>query len=124
MKDTQEQQAGEVLRRWLAVALVVTTLALAGWLGWRAVRAGMYGRAALADLDRHRFTSTNNLWFDVAEMNASLDTHLKEAQAAAGPFLRLAPHPAGRLAELGPDIASAPQLLDMAVTLSTAAAPR
>jgi UTP--glucose-1-phosphate uridylyltransferase len=30
-------------------------------------------KAALADLDRHRFTSTNNLWFDLAAMKAELD---------------------------------------------------
>jgi UTP--glucose-1-phosphate uridylyltransferase len=30
-------------------------------------------RAALADLDRHRFTSTNNLWFDLHAMKAVLD---------------------------------------------------
>jgi UTP--glucose-1-phosphate uridylyltransferase len=29
-------------------------------------------RDALADLDRHRFTSTNNLWFDLAEMKQAL----------------------------------------------------
>ncbi len=28
---------------------------------------------ALADLDRHRFTSTNNLWFDLAAMKSVLD---------------------------------------------------
>lgn len=28
---------------------------------------------ALADLDRHRFCSTNNLWFDLAAMKAALD---------------------------------------------------
>lgn len=28
---------------------------------------------ALADLDRHRFTSTNNLWFDLAAMKSALD---------------------------------------------------
>jgi UTP--glucose-1-phosphate uridylyltransferase len=28
---------------------------------------------ALADLDRHRFTSTNNLWFNLAAMKAELD---------------------------------------------------
>ena len=28
---------------------------------------------ALADLDRHRFTSTNNLWFDLAAMKHALD---------------------------------------------------
>lgn len=28
---------------------------------------------ALADLDRHRFCSTNNLWFDLAAMRAALD---------------------------------------------------
>ena len=32
----------QTLRRWLAVALVVTTLALVGWLVWRAVRTGIY----------------------------------------------------------------------------------
>jgi UTP--glucose-1-phosphate uridylyltransferase len=30
-------------------------------------------KEALADLDRHRFTSTNNLWFDLAAMKAELD---------------------------------------------------
>jgi UTP--glucose-1-phosphate uridylyltransferase len=30
-------------------------------------------REALADLDRHRFTSTNNLWFDLEAMKAELD---------------------------------------------------
>lgn len=29
---------------------------------------------ALADLDRHRFASTNNLWFDVAAMRQALDS--------------------------------------------------
>jgi UTP--glucose-1-phosphate uridylyltransferase len=28
---------------------------------------------ALADLDRHKFTSTNNLWFDLAAMKSALD---------------------------------------------------
>jgi UTP--glucose-1-phosphate uridylyltransferase len=30
-------------------------------------------KAALADLDRHRFCSTNNLWFDLAAMKQALD---------------------------------------------------
>ncbi|QCW51619.1 UTP--glucose-1-phosphate uridylyltransferase [Nocardioides dongxiaopingii] len=30
-------------------------------------------RAALADLDRHRFCSTNNLWFDLGAMKQALD---------------------------------------------------
>lgn len=30
-------------------------------------------KEALADLDRHRFTSTNNLWFDLRAMSAELD---------------------------------------------------
>jgi UTP--glucose-1-phosphate uridylyltransferase len=30
-------------------------------------------QAALADLDRHRFCSTNNLWFDLRAMNDALD---------------------------------------------------
>ena len=30
-------------------------------------------REALADLDRHRYTSTNNLWFDLRAMRAELD---------------------------------------------------
>jgi UTP--glucose-1-phosphate uridylyltransferase len=30
-------------------------------------------REALADLDRHRFSSTNNLWFDIAAMKEALD---------------------------------------------------
>lgn len=30
-------------------------------------------QAALADLDRHRFTSTNNLWFDLRAMKDTLD---------------------------------------------------
>ncbi len=30
-------------------------------------------KEALADLDRHRFTSTNNIWFDLAAMKGALD---------------------------------------------------
>ena len=30
-------------------------------------------KEALADLDRHRFSSTNNLWFDIAAMKQALD---------------------------------------------------
>ena len=30
-------------------------------------------KEALADLDRHRYTSTNNLWFDIAAVRAELD---------------------------------------------------
>ena len=30
-------------------------------------------QAALADLDRHRFCSTNNIWFDLAAMKSTLD---------------------------------------------------
>jgi len=122
MNDAQERQTGEALRRWLAVALVVTTLALAGWLGWRAVRTGMYTRAALADLDQLQAALAEPSLEALPRVQAgiaSLDTHLKEAQVAAGPFLRLAPH-LGWAPRLGPDIASAPQLLEMAVTLSTA----
>jgi UTP--glucose-1-phosphate uridylyltransferase len=32
-----------------------------------------HDQAALADLDRHRFTSTNNLWFDLRAMAEALD---------------------------------------------------
>ncbi len=32
-----------------------------------------HDREALADLDRHRYCSTNNLWFDLAAMNQALD---------------------------------------------------
>ncbi len=117
-----EQTREQTLRRWLAVALIVTTLALVGWLGWRAARAGIYARAALADLDRLQaamaqpsLESLSHVQADIA----SLDTHLKEAQAAAGPFLRLAPH-LGWAPRFGPDIVIAPQLLDMAGALSTA----
>ena len=40
------------LNRWLALALIVSTLALLAWLGWRAARTALYARAALDDLDR------------------------------------------------------------------------
>jgi len=122
MIDAQERHTEETLRRWLAVALIVATLALAGWLGWRAVRSGMYARAALADINRLQAALEQPSLEALPRVQAdiaSLDTHLKEAQAAAGPFLRLAPH-LGWAPRLGPDIANAPQLLDMAVALSTA----
>jgi hypothetical protein len=110
------------LNRWLAVALVVSLLALLGWLGWRAVRAGLYARAALDDLDRLQAVmaepSLDALPRAQADI-ASLQTHLSEARAAARPFLRLAPL-FGWMPRVGRDLAQAPQLLDIAVEVSTA----
>ena len=40
---------------------------------------------ALADLERHRFTSTNNLWFDLRAMRDELDRARRHPRAAADP---------------------------------------
>ena len=40
---------------------------------------------ALADLDRHRFCSTNNLWFDLAAMKQALDVRAGHPRPAADP---------------------------------------
>lgn len=111
------------LNRWLALALVVSTLALLGWLGWRAARTALYARAALDDLDRLQAVMTKPSMSALPQVQtdlASLETHLREAQAAGRPFLRIAPA-LGWAPRYGPDIVAAPQLLDMAVEFAAAA---
>ena len=110
------------LNRWLALALIVSTLALLAWLGWRAARTALYARAALDDLDRLQvvLASPSLASLPRAEADlASLQTHLSEAQAAGRPFLRIAPA-LGWAPRFGPDLVAAPQLVEMAVELATA----
>ncbi len=122
VQETTEPKTASRLNRWLAIALVVALLALVGWLGWRGIRAGLYARAALDDLDRLQALmaapSLNALPQAQADI-AALQTHLSEARAAGRPFLRIAPL-LGWAPRFGPDLAQAPQLVDMAVEVSTA----
>jgi hypothetical protein len=122
INHTAQTQRASRLNRILAVALVVSLLALIGWLGWRGARAGLYARAALDDLDRLQAVmaepSLDALPRAQADI-ASLQTHLVETRAAARPFLRIAPL-FGWAPRFGPDLEQAPQLVDMAVEVSTA----
>jgi len=96
--------------------------ALLGWLGWRAVRTGLYARAALDDLDRLQSVMAKPSLSALPQAQAdlvSLQTHLVEAQAAGRPFLSIAP--AFRwVPRFGPDLAAAPQLIEMTVEIATA----
>lgn len=118
----QDERATAPTPRWLIIAFAVALVALLGWLGWRAGRAALYGRAALADLDRLQAALDDPSLDALGRVGTdlgSLETHLVEARAAAGPFLRLAPH-LGWAPRFGPDLVAAPQLVDMAVELAAA----
>ncbi len=110
------------LRTWLPRIILILVLALVAWLAWCGVRAAVAGRQAWADLDRlqalSRTVDASSLPA-LREGVASLDEHLRATEAAAWPFLRAAP--AFRwLPRIGPDVAAAPTLLQMAVQLSGA----
>jgi len=118
----QDHSQTRDLHRWVRLAFIIALLALVGWLGWRALRSGLSARAVLNDLDRLQATMAQPSLDALPRVQAdiaSLETHLKEVRAAAGPFLRLTPS-LGWAPRFGPDLVLAPQLLDMAVELSTA----
>lgn len=106
------------------ILLVVAVALLIGvtWLGISAYRAASQARLALADLNRlqglaDRLTLAA---FPEARANlAALETHLRETQRAARPFLWLAPR-LGWVPKYGATIAASPALLDMAIQLAVA----
>ncbi|MGE5603842.1 MAG: hypothetical protein ACM30E_12385, partial [Nitrososphaerales archaeon] len=122
MPDHSSSQPASRLNRWLALALVVSAVALLGWLGWRGIRTSLYARAALDDLERLQTIaaepSLSALPQALADL-ASLQTHLVQAQAAGRPFLRVAPA-LGWAPRFGPDLVAAPQLVEMTVEVATA----
>jgi hypothetical protein len=122
MPDRSSSRSTSRLNRWLGLALVVSTLALLGWLGWRAVRTGLYARAALDDLDRLQAVMAKPSLSALPQAQtdlASLQTHLIEAQAAGRPFLSIAPA-FGWTPRWGPDLVAAPHLVEMTVEVATA----
>lgn len=122
MPDHSPSQSTNRLNRWLAVALVFSMLALLGWLGWRAVRTGLYARAALDDLDRLQAVMANPTLSALPQAQAdlaSLQIHLVEVRAAARPFLSIAPA-FGWAPRFGPDLVAAPQLVEMTIEVATA----
>ena len=67
-------------------------------------------RRALADLDRHRFTSTNNLWFDLRAMTETLDAR----QGILGlPLIRNVKH-------LDPGDPSTPEVIQVETAMGAA----
>ena len=67
-------------------------------------------KAALADLDRHQFTSTNNLWFDLRAMNQALDAR----QGILGlPLIRNVKH-------LDPGNSSTPEVVQVETAMGAA----
>jgi len=67
-------------------------------------------REALADLDRHRFSSTNNLWFDLAAMRGELD---RRAGILGLPLIRNVKH-------LDPADASTPEVIQIETAMGAA----
>jgi UTP--glucose-1-phosphate uridylyltransferase len=66
--------------------------------------------ASLADLDRHRFTSTNNVWFDLAAMKQALDVR----QGILGlPLIRNVKH-------LDPADSSTPEVVQIETAMGAA----
>ncbi|CAM3445658.1 UTP--glucose-1-phosphate uridylyltransferase [Nocardioides dubius] len=67
-------------------------------------------KEALADLSRHRFTSTNNLWFDIAEVRRTL----AERQGVLGlPLIRNRKH-------VDPSDASSPEVIQIETAMGAA----
>ena len=67
-------------------------------------------KVALADLDRHRFTSTNNLWFDLQAMDETLDAR----QGILGlPLIRNVKH-------LDPGDSSTPEVIQIETAMGAA----
>lgn len=123
MPDRSSTSQPSRLNRWLALALIVSALALLGWLGWRAARTVLYGRAALDDLERLEAVMAKPSLSALPQVQAdlaSLETHVAEAQAAGGPFLRIAPA-LGWAPRYGPDLVAAPRLVEMAGEFAIAA---
>ena len=108
------------LVRWLALLLLLVGLA---WAGLTTYRVGAAASRVLEDLDGLESLAAQTTQGPDAGQALQLlrTTHadLQALQAAAHPFLWLAPHLAW-LPRYGPDIAAAPLLLDIALDLTAA----
>lgn len=106
----------------ILIGLLGGLLAVIGWLGWSGVRAATQARQALAALDRLQAAADAPTLAAVPALRddlVALETHLRRTQAAARPFLWLAPR-LGWLPKYGADAAAAPDLLAMAVQIAAA----
>jgi len=111
-------------RRYLIVTLCLVLLLGGGvWLGSALYRLWMAATAVRADLVAVESLTTNDVQaLDLEEATGVLHTtraDLEKLQAAAQPFLWLAPY-LGWLPRYGPDIKAAPLLLEIALDLTTA----
>ncbi len=106
------------------VLIVVAILLLAGvgWLGFSGYRAATQARAALAALNRLQALASTPALAAFPEARAdlaALETHLRNTQRAARPFLWLAPRLAW-VPKYGATIAALPALLDVAIQVAVA----
>jgi len=104
----------------LLTFLLILLLLAAAYLGWSAYRAATQGRLALADLLQLQALAENPKPDALPALRASLanlEAHLLGTQAAARPFLWLAPR-LGWLPEVGPTVRAAPPLLEMGIELA------
>jgi hypothetical protein len=111
-----------VYRKRLIGALLLAFLAGVLWLGWHAFRAASDFRLALADLDRIQALSADPALETLPSLEAdlgALEAHLTATQAAARPFLWLAPR-LGWLPGIGADLKATPALLQIGSDLAGA----
>jgi len=104
----------------LVLIPLVLLLLAAAYLGWSAYRAATQARLALADLRQLQALVENpkpDALPTLRESLAGLEAHLTATQAAARPFLWIAPR-LGWLPEVGPTVRDAPALLAMAIELA------
>jgi len=109
-------------RKWVFVVLLLILAGTIGWLGWRGARAASQARLAWADLQRIQAIANDPTPVALPALRAdlaALEGHLQMAQEAASPFLWLAPR-LGWLPKVGPTVAAAPTLLQMATELTSA----
>lgn len=109
-------------KQWGRGALLVVLMGLVAWLAWHGARAAIQARRALADLDRLQAAAADPSLAALPALQndlRALETHLRGTEAAAKPFLWLAPR-LGWLPEIGPTVAAAPALLQTGIQLAGA----
>jgi hypothetical protein len=109
--------------QWARWGIIVLLVIVTGWFTARLYRVWKAAAALRSDVQVARALAERGVQgVDLQEVDHLLDAtreDLAALQAAAGPFLRLAPH-MGWVPRYGPTIQAAPALLDMAAHLTAA----
>jgi len=117
----EDRRSRTQLVRWAIIALLVI---VTGWLAFRLYRVWRAASALRGDVQAARALVGQGVQEadprEVASLVRAAREDVEALEAAAGPFLRLAPH-MGWVPRYGPTIQAAPVLLDVAGDLTAAA---